>query len=256
MINLLNQNVKHRNGQIFVIEKQDDKYLTLNNGKKFDYTMMFSSNAFVLMDDDLQKKVVMDIENILKEKDEKAKAIKEKEELEKEWRKVKDLLDCKLIGRDVSYEFGTDLAMQTEFVYKKQYGGKALTIYENGIKHLYFNPVKKHFFDLQQILYAQDCTKEGYSVWMLPYSTLNGKSNGSWANFIEIEKQEIIQYTFVKDVYIHKPNEKRLAFVKQKNDNYVFLGVYYLKERISNYFNNGKCVAKEIYSLLSENYPE
>ena len=144
----------------------------------------------------------------------------------------------------------------TNFVYKKQYGGKALTIYENGIKHLYFNPVKKHFFDLQQILYAQDCTKEGYSVWMLPYSTLNGKSNGSWANFIEIEKQEIIQYTFVKDVYIHKPNEKRLAFVKQKNGNYVFLGVYYLKERISNYFNNGKCVAKEIYSLLSENYPE
>ena len=60
MINLLNQKVRHRNGEIYVVEKQDDKYLTLSNGKKFDYTMMFSSNAFVLMDDDLQKKVVMD----------------------------------------------------------------------------------------------------------------------------------------------------------------------------------------------------
>lgn len=255
MIDLVNQKVRHRNGQIYVIEKQDDKFITLSNGKTYDYITMFSSSAFVLIDIDLQNRVLQDIEQQMEIKaDEDIKA-KEKAELEKEWQKVKDLLDCKLIGKDVSFEFGKDLAMQTEFVYKKQYGGKALTIYENGIKYLYFNPIKKHFFDLQQILYAQDCTKEGYSVWMLPYSTLNGKSNGSWANFIEIEKKEIIQYTFVKDTYIHEPNEKRLAFVKQKNGNYVFLGVYFLKERIENYFN-GKCVAKEIYSLSSENYPE
>ena len=256
MINLLNQKIKDRNGQIYVVEKQYDKFVVLSNGKMFDYVAMFSSKAFVVIDGELQEKVVMDIENILKEKVEKDKATKEKAEIEREWKKVEDLINCKSIGRDVSCEYGIDLAMQSEFVYKKQYGGKALTIYENGIKHLYFNPVKKHFFDLQQILYAQDCTKEGYSVWMLPYSTLNGKSNGSWANFIEIENKEIIQYTFVKDTYLHKPDEKRLAFVKQKNGNYVFLGVYYLKERICNYFNNGKCVAKEIYSLLSENYPE
>ena len=256
MINLLNQKVRDINGQIYVIEKQNDKFIALSNGKTYDYVTMFSSKAFVIMDSGIQEKVEMDIENILKEKDEKTKSIKEKAEIEREWQKVEDLINCKSIGRDVSCEYGIDLAMHTEFVYKKQYGGKALTIYENGIKHLYFNPVKKHFFDLQQILYAQDCTKEGYSVWMLPYSTLNGKSNGSWANFIEIENKEIIQYAFVKDPYLHEPDEKRLAFVKQKNGNYVFLGVYYLKKRISNYFNNGKCVAKEIYGLLSENYPE
>ena len=146
MINLLNQKVRHRNGQIYVVEKQDDKYIALSNGKTFNYVAMFSSKAFVLMDSEIQEKVMMDIENILKEKDEKAKSIEEKTEIELEWKKVEDLINCKSIGMDVSCEYGIDLAMQTEFVYKKQYGGKALTIYENGIKHLYFNPVKKHFF--------------------------------------------------------------------------------------------------------------
>ncbi len=255
MINLLNQKVKHRNGQIYVIEKQNDKFITLSNGKTFDYVAMFSLKAFVLVDFDLQEQVLQDVNNIVESRKEEENKAREKQEIEKEWRKVEDLINCKAIGRDVSYEYGIDLAMQAEYVYKKQYGGKALTIYENGIKHLYFNPIKKYFFDLQQILYAQDCTKEGYSVWMLPYSTLNGKSNGSWANFIDIEKKEIIQYTFVKDQYIHEPDEKRLAFVKQKNGNYVFLGVYSLKEMIANYFN-GKCVAKEIYGIVSEDYPE
>ncbi len=261
MIDILNKKVRNRDGKIYVIERQDNNDIDLSNGKTYNYIRMFESKAFSLLDETLQDMVSKDVEMLIRQEEIKKRKEEEKRSKREEWAKVKRILDGQLIGRDISCERGTDLSISKCFYYKKEYGTKALTIYESGIDNLGFNPSKKCDFDLQKLLYSQDCTKEKYSVWLLPYSNVNGQSNGKWVNLIEEDKDRITQYIFVDDGYVHSPNEKRLTFVKQKNGEYVFLGVYYLKYIFKDYFDEiekdyGKCFAKEIYYLHSKNYPE
>ena len=62
----------------------------------------------------------------------------------------------------------------------KIYGTKALDIYTRCCSTLGFTASKTEYFDLRQILFSPDATKEGFAVWMLPHSSYTGDSNGIW----------------------------------------------------------------------------
>lgn len=170
-----------------------------------------------------------------------------------EWKKVQKLR-WGMAGRNISL-IGGDLSISRKLLLKKTYGKTAHKIYDSCVSYFGFNPHKKDLFLPQQLLYAQNCTKEGYVVWMLPHSDLTGDSNGKWANFIDVENREIIEYAFVKDFIPHKNDEKRVVFAKQEDGEYVFVGVYCLKAKFDNYFS-GRCRRKSIWKLVSENYPK
>ncbi len=133
------------------------------------------------------------------------------------------------------------------------YGKKALTIYHSCCKELGFDITKSSRFDLQQGLYAHNATPEGYGVWMLPHSDLTGDAK-SWANIIEgdyiYEVWNKVDYEDHKDV--------RIAFAKQGDGEYVFMGIYELQkvENINQRKDGVYITVKKIYKKVLEVYPE
>ncbi len=133
------------------------------------------------------------------------------------------------------------------------YGKKALPIYEEGCKYLVFFTSKKGFFGKQKLLYATPATCEGYGVWMLPHNNLNGEA-GSWANIIESDV--IYEVWGIEDKEKHQ--DMRLAFVKQGNGEYVFVGVYKLEktEEINKRIDGVRLFVRKTYKRVSNVYPE
>lgn len=251
-MSFVGEEIKHSKygvGKVLCFEKREKDFLVkiqFANEEKSLIANLMSFKSFVFLNEDKHQGFLQCIDSLI------PPPLPPKDYLKVSEDRINALLKGNIIGRDVSFERGS-LAISKGFKFKQTYGGKALTIYENGIEYLDFDIKKRSFFDLRRLLYAQNCTKEGYSVWMLPYSVLNGKTNGSWANFIDLTKNEIIQYTFVSDYFIHPVGEKRLTFVKQKSGEYVFLGVYELKEK--RYVNfEGNNIKEETYCLWQEDY--
>ena len=248
-INIEGQTVMSKSNETFVVEKQDNEIITLSNGKRYLYSRMFSSGSFVLTDKELQEKVMENIK-ILAEVAPPPNPLWNSEKAEEYRKKIENLKQKRLLAKNISYEEG-DLTLCSGFEYMKTYGKKALSIYENACRYLAFNPQKKVSFNPMQILYAESCTPDGYSVWMLPHSNLNNECNGIWANFFDTECG-ILQFDLKNWHYII--GEKRLAFMKQKDKNYVFMGIYQLTEVKKDYPDKG--ITLEVYSLISKDYPE
>ena len=238
-----------KSNETFVVEKQDNEIITLSNGKRYLYSRMFLSGSFVLTDKELQEKVMENIK-ILAEVAPPPNPLWNSEKAEEYRKKIENLKQKRLLAKNISYEEG-DLTLCSGFEYMKTYGKKALSIYENACRYLAFNPQKKVSFNPMQILYAESCTPDGYSVWMLPHSNLNNECNGIWANFFDTECG-ILQFDLKNWHYII--GEKRLAFMKQKDKNYVFMGIYQLTEVKKDYPDKG--ITLEVYTLISKDYPE
>lgn len=254
-INIEGQTVISKNNETFVVEKQDNEIITLSNGKRYLYDRMFLSGSFVLTDKELQEKVMENIKDLTEciggdsRWDMDQSAYRNEIEILKQNRKSNSFVK-NIFSRNISCGEG-DLLLDSGFEYMKTYGKKALTIYENACRYLSFNPQNKGYFNLQQILYAENCTPEGYSVWMLPHSNLNSECNEMWANFFYGEG-EILQFDLKN--WHYTMGEKRLAFMKQKDKSYVFMGVYQLKEVKKDYPDKG--ITLEVYTLISKDYPE
>ena len=80
-----------------------------------------------------------------------------------------------------------------------------------------------------QPLYARDATPEGYSVWCIAHSNLNGTKGGRWRNKISDDKFTIEElWEACTHDYLHDFSEMatRVVFVKDKGKQYKFLGVY------------------------------
>lgn len=260
-MNIINQKVKHRNGEVYTItgfaqslDLQDCR-ISLSNGKVYAYIQMFKNGAFKLQDQDLNNKVLAEIAEYEKKVDVNQAVAEYEREVKEEYDRVMQLYYSNMQGCIISNEHCKKFDVSDGFIYNRQYGRNSLEIYQNGIRYLNFNPRKIDQFGMRTLCYAQNCTPEGYSVWILPYSSLNGRSNRKWVNFIEFEHNKIVQYSFDRSEFTHPPLEKRLTFAKQQNNEYVFLGIYKLSERIPEYFD-GQCESKEIYTLVSRNYPE
>lgn len=254
-MNIVGQKVVKTNRDIFTVESQNGEYVILSNEKEYKYSNMFISGEFKLVDQELQKKVMTEILQKNAEQEMIATAEDDKKTREQELDNIRKLIMKVGLSRDVSLTPGSHLSISGCFEYYKTYGTNAFKIYESGCTYLDFDKTKKYSFDWQRLLFDTKCTKEGYSVWIMPYSSLTASTNNRWANFIT--DKEIIQYTLDNSWQDARSKEDdntfRLAFVKQKNKEYVFIGVYKLKERKENY--PAPDIEKKTFTLISKNYP-
>ena len=67
------------------------------------------------------------------------------------------------------------------------------------------------------------------------------------------KRGEILQYTIDPNNLESMQRDTRVTFVKQKNGEYVFVGVYKLVDPKLNYPAKG--ILKETFKLISKNYP-
>ena len=155
--------------------------------------------------------------------------------------------------RNISDRYGT---FENGLEKGKIYGAKALDIYEKCCFYYGFDYAKSHYFDLQQILFATNVTKEGYCAWFLPNSDLLGNTNksGTWVN---VYRDDIIYELW------RVPDDEvlgdRITFIKQKDGSYVFVGIYRLEklEEINDYIDDEKRIyitVKKTYKRVADNY--
>ena len=87
-------------------------------------------------------------------------------------------------------------------------------------------------FCSQKILWEKDCSREGYSVWFLPYSNLNNYKNpySNWTNFVGSDFKVIKEYWKEIDDRFYNDEDVRITFVKQKNGQYLYLGIFQAQE--------------------------
>ncbi len=244
MVNLVGQQILcNKDGCVYTVETQYDDKVVLSNGRTYQYYAMFEK-GFSLLDKQKQTEVNEDIECY-------KKAILDAKQRLAELETIQKMLYGKVFGRNISYEYATDMALNNKLEYMKIYGTKAFDIYTKACDCLGFDRSKRNSFALQKLLYAQNATKEGYSVLMLPNSDLNGQTNGQWVNIIN--RGEILQYTIDPNNLESMQRDTRVTFVKQKNGEYVFVGVYKLVDPKLNYPAKG--ILKETFKLISKNYP-
>ena len=113
------------------------------------------------------------------------------------------------------------------------YGSKAKDIYCEGIRIFGWDYSKLGYFYPQKLLFDKNCSKEGYSLWFLPYSNLNNRKNpkANWRDFISNDFATIKEYWVEIDDRFYNDEDIRITFASQKNGQYLYLGVFQAKER-------------------------
>lgn len=110
------------------------------------------------------------------------------------------------------------------------YGTTAKDIYKAGVDNFDWDGSKTGKFGQQKLLYDLDCTGEGYSVWFLPYSNLTAikNKNANWENYISSDFKLIKESwnNINSNVDFFYDNTKRITFIKQKNGQYVYIGIF------------------------------
>lgn len=112
------------------------------------------------------------------------------------------------------------------------YGRKAKDIYLAGCENFGWSYSKLGSFCSQKLLYDKNCSREGYSVWFLPYSNLNNYKNSmaNWINLISSDFNVIKENWKVLDDRFFYDKDMRITFAKQKNGQYLYLGIFQAKE--------------------------
>ena len=146
----------------------------------------------------------------------------------------------------------------------KDYGGTAQVIYDEGCRVFDWDSSKRYLFGKQKILYAKDATPEHYSVWFLTHNNWTDTKGGKWYNTIiwdKDKKEYVIEEMWRKFEDEKIENDIRLTFAKNKNQKYIFLGLYQcremkkmkLREDIDN-IKAGEIVLIKTYTLVSKQY--
>lgn len=114
---------------------------------------------------------------------------------------------------------------------KHAYGTRAEDIYLDGVFCFGWNYAKRESFGRQQKLYDVKCTEDGYSVLFLPYSNLNDGRNEkvSWTDFISSDFKTIKEVWKDTDKEKFYDRTKRITFAKQKNGQYIYIGIFQAK---------------------------
>ncbi len=140
------------------------------------------------------------------------------------------------------------ISVDNPLVAGKKYGTSGKDIYEKCVKAYSFAPGLSQRFMFH--MYAQNATKEGYSVWMLVHSNWTDTKNDNWSNTIS-EGYRLITEDWRendKDQEKEPRNETRVTFAKDAAGAYVFLGVF--RCMLS---DPEKRIKK--YELISDKYP-
>ena len=122
--------------------------------------------------------------------------------------------------------------MEDGLIVGRAYGRKAKDIYLEGYYNFGWKYSKLGSFCSQKILWEKDCSREGYSVWFLPYSNLNNYKNpySNWTNFVGSDFKVIKEYWKEIDDRFYNDEDVRITFVKQKNGQYLYLGIFQAQE--------------------------
>lgn len=123
-----------------------------------------------------------------------------------------------------------------------------------------FKRVLRGNFAQQRMLYAQNATPEGYSVWMLAHSSLNENFNRNrrWYNIFVYP--DIIREIWFNPSDISMSQEDysyRVCFAKDKhrNDAYVFQGIYEPQKIEWEKIPDGKTELVRTFKRISTQYP-
>ena len=124
-------------------------------------------------------------------------------------------------------------------------GTKALEIYDECCELFGWKRSLRGEFGPQRRLWAGKATPENYDVWFVSRSNINGANNDSWNNTVDNARGTIT-------VDWHIPFEgvagTRVTFVKNREGQYVFYGVYSCTLDYS--------ARREICTRISDRYPE
>ncbi len=124
-------------------------------------------------------------------------------------------------------------------------GKKALEIYDKCCELFGWKRSLRGEFGPQRRLWAGKATPENYDVWFVSRSNINGANNDSWNNTVDNARGTIT-------VDWHIPFEgvagTRVTFVKNREGQYVFYGVYSCTLDYS--------ARREICTRISDRYPE
>lgn len=139
------------------------------------------------------------------------------------------------------------------------FGGNAREAYDRLCREFNWDPSKRNDFAMLKPLYSIDATEEGYSVWFLAHSNLNGTKGGIWNN--KIYRKKSIYYNTIEERWdepnpgLYEDQTTRVTFVKLSNGKYTFLGVFKFDKIEEKYDGTGKRYWLKTYSLVSEQYP-
>lgn len=110
------------------------------------------------------------------------------------------------------------------------YGAKARNVYKSGILNLGWDSSKLTLFS-QKGFYATNCTKDGFSVWLIPYSNMNNYHNSeNKCNYFINSKFDTIKEYWKPSTTPTQATDKRITFAKQKNGQYLYLGIFQATE--------------------------
>ncbi len=118
----------------------------------------------------------------------------------------------------------------------KDCGTNSKEIYEKYAQMFDWDTFQRTQFGAQrQPLYARDATPEGYSVWCIAYSNLNGRKGGHWRNRFTGGYDVTEGYDLIEEFWeirthdhLHDFSEMttRVVFAKNQKGHYQFFGVY------------------------------
>ena len=122
--------------------------------------------------------------------------------------------------------FKSDMSEGLEVLHA--YGKVAKEVYLEGCKHFSWDYSKQGSFCSQKLLYDKDCSREGYSLWFLPYFNINNYRNDktNWIDFVDSDFDTIKEIWKEIDERFYNDYDKRITFAKQKNGEYLYLGVF------------------------------
>lgn len=137
----------------------------------------------------------------------------------------------------------TTFEIKNGLIPKKNYGNNAKDIYNEGVNVFNWQKSKLKTFSEDKLLYDTNCTPEGYSVWFLQGSYYkNAVISNDFNRILEFWNKKDFNF---QDFY---NLDNRLVFIKQEDGQYIYLGIYKVKEL--NY-NNGE----RLFYRIGTNYP-
>lgn len=251
-LNLIGKKVVKKSGEVFnvVSTRFDEKSLiiVLDDGKLgYDLRRAIPSGLIRFEDDVVQKIVEQKVKEI-NENIAAKPSVPPENPIDSLLKKAVQLFKCEGAKSspylDHSYNFS---CLQAGNIY----GTKAYDIYVQCCRNLGFFTDKKNNFLPRRILYASKATPEGYAVWMLPHNNLTGTAT-SWANIINDDK--IYEVWRMND---DGESSNRLAFIKQANGEYVFMGIYTLEKKdvINRTIDGIPIKVVKTYKRFSDKYP-
>ncbi len=133
------------------------------------------------------------------------------------------------------------------------YGKNSRDIYVQFCNFFDWEISKKGYFGMNTLMYAKNCTPEGYSVWFIPHNDRFEKFNENyhWFNFV---KGNVIEEIWLGNETrsIHNDWSDRVTFIKTK-EGYAFYGIYRPQEIVEKEINN-KVRKVKIYKQFSMEY--